>query len=545
MKFKDRNEQLKASLNSMPASKKSLVASSKIPEPDTVNRQGHKAYKVEDTLLLVSMLNTLKLEPQYYRSDSKQMSELQDLIEKVSLAEGTYFVAQAIVYSRCLGEGMRSVNHLAAALLAPLISGEPWAKRFYSFWNKKDKKGGCIYRPDDMEEIKDAFSTINNHTLTNAMKKGFAEAIQNLDAYSVFKYKKAIINISNLVHPNIGKCKGMIEVEGKNMVAVDALMKGVNISADTWEVAQSQAGQEIAKAVKENKLTEDEAAELLSKAKNDNWKSLLEDNKLGILAALRNIRNILNGEDYDTVNLLCKLISDKNRILNGKIMPYQIDLAYEVVRSEFNNDLSKLVTKALLTGYESSVPNLAELLTGKNLVILDCSGSMTCSAKDSNTGKSIRSSCLDKAAIIAATIVKSTRADCVVFGSSAKWVNLEIDKLNVFQIADYYSTCSMGCTYLASAFNLIKRENKKYDRIFILSDNECNVGSNKLAYKEYVRGTCDPYIYSIDLAAYGTKPISSDKVGYYFGYGYAMFDDISNKEFNPAKILDKIRAIEL
>ena len=57
------------------------------------------AYSVADELRLLAMLNTLKVEPQFYRSENDTMKELRDLIERVGLKD-PYFVAQAIVWSR-------------------------------------------------------------------------------------------------------------------------------------------------------------------------------------------------------------------------------------------------------------------------------------------------------------------------------------------------------------------------------------------------------------------------------------------------------------
>ena len=37
--------------------------------------------------------------------------------------------------------------------------------------------------------------------------------------------------------------------------------------------------------------------------------------------------------------------------------------------------------------------------------------------------------------------------------------------------------------------------------------------------------------------------MDGDKVNYYFGYGYQMFDDISSNEFNPNMHIEKIRKI--
>ena len=118
--MKVRNLQLKEALGRMttPEIQKEL---DNIPAPDTTNVCGHEAYSLDDELRLIAMLNTLKLEPQFYRSENDTMRELRDLIEKIGLKD-PYFVAQAIVYSRCVGEGMRSINHLAAALVAPFIA---------------------------------------------------------------------------------------------------------------------------------------------------------------------------------------------------------------------------------------------------------------------------------------------------------------------------------------------------------------------------------------------------------------------------------------
>ena len=113
MKMKERNTQLKNALCAMPTKERAKEVVS-IPTEDTVNRQGYAAYSLSDELRLISMLNTLKLDPQFYRSESETMTELRDLIERIG-SKDPYFVAQAIVYSRCMGEGMRSINHLAAA----------------------------------------------------------------------------------------------------------------------------------------------------------------------------------------------------------------------------------------------------------------------------------------------------------------------------------------------------------------------------------------------------------------------------------------------
>ena len=80
-KMKDRNSQLRSSLGAM-ASKETVQAVANIPAENAVNRQGYKAYSLCDELRLISMLNVLKLGPQFYRSEGQTMKELRDLIER-------------------------------------------------------------------------------------------------------------------------------------------------------------------------------------------------------------------------------------------------------------------------------------------------------------------------------------------------------------------------------------------------------------------------------------------------------------------------------
>ena len=547
MKMKERNTQLKNALGAM-ASKETVKAVAAIPKENAKNRQGCAAYSLSDELRLISMLNTIKLEPQFYRSENQTMRELRDLIERIGLKD-PYFVAQAIVYSRCLGEGMRSVNHLAAALLAPFISGKEYAKRFYGLWDKKEKKGGCIYRVDDMSEIKDVYAALNKSTLSNSMKKGFAAVLEAFDTYQLAKYKDTVIDMANLTHPKSALSNAEIVVDGKKMKVIDALMKGITVSADTWEVANSEAGQEVAKAVKTGKLTKAEAEATLANAKNDNWEAMLTEGKLGILAAIRNIRSMLNSPRKEVVDALCKLVSNGQAIRNGKIMPYQIDYAYEVVKKEFSNSADgRRVMEALLKGYEYAVPNLAEALPGRTCVMVDCSGSMNTYCTQAGQRSNIATSAAEKAGLIAATIAKATNADVVRFGSHAEFYSYDPNE-SVFSLGRKIGHDNMGGTSIPSAFELIRNAKRQYDRIILLSDNECNARSYwsgdwvSGAYKKYVHDVANPYVYAVDLAAYGTTPVAGDKVNYYFGYGFAMFEDIASKEFNPSAHIEAIRKI--
>ena len=544
--------------------KPNLVNARNIPTPDTTNQQGYAAYSQDKWLTLLTMLNTLKFEPQYYRSQTQTLKELQALIDNCA-KEDLYLTCQCIVYSRCLGEGMRTISHASSVFIAPYISGQEYSKRFYGLWNKKEQKGGVIFRPDDMAEILAGYIALNGQIqqtvttvngvpvsndvktsgpkLSNAMKKGFKSALESLDTYSLLKYKSNLIDIINLVHPSPKLSRATVEYNGEKVSTIDAIMKGYNVSANTWEVNQGEAGQIVAKAVKEGKLADKEAKEILTQAKADNWKELLDTNKLGILAALRNLRNVLlNNPESSTINKLCDLVSNPALIREGKIMPYQLDLANEIMIAEFNSPYARQISQALAKGYELAIPNLSALIPGQNVIFLDQSGSMGYEIKLLGQKYSSRTSCISKAALIAATIAKATNADIIVFGSSAEYVQYN-PNLDVFTLAKQLSTADMGGTNLATAWKLAQSSGRKYTRTFILSDNECNRGNTYSSYMSYVKNVGHPYVYSVDLAGYGTNCIAGEKVRYYYGYGFSMFDDIAKSEFNAAYHLDKVRKV--
>lgn len=539
--MKERNTQLKQAIGKM-VDAETVKEIQNIPCHDAVNISGRPAYLHNDELRLLMLLNTLKLQPQYYRTETETIQEISKLVERIAI-EDPYFVAQAVVWSRCIGDGMRSVNHLAAALLAPFASGQEWAKRFYSRWDKKAQKGGCIFRLDDMSEIKDVYAALNKGALSNAMKKGFASVIEQSDAYQLSKYRRTVIDIANLSHPDVNKSTAVIN--GDKVLKM--IMEGKTVSADTWEVAQSEAGQEVAKAVREGRLTADKAEQVLTEAKSENWKQLLADKKLGILAAIRNIRNILKvAQTTDVIEMLRDLIGDPEAIRNGKVMPYQIDTAYHAVaESELQNMWKRALMTTLYKVYEASIPNLAAALPGKTCVLVDCSGSMhTPIIKAGCKERHMDTLASRKAGLIAATIAKAVNADIVQFGSTAQ--DLDYDpNTNVFELGSLIGKTNMGGTDIARAISFLESKSESYDRIIILSDYECNHGSCvKKAYEQYIRKHGSPYVYCIDLAAYGTTQFKNDgKVNYYVGFGYRMFDDIASSEFDPQKHIEEVRKV--
>lgn len=521
-KKEERAKLLRDSIGKMARSKEAVVETNVIPEPTHNMVGGGIGYKLEDKLHLLTILNTYMLQDTYYKSATDFLSEFSELISKIALSDPE-FVAKAIVYSRCHASGLRTINQVASVLALPFLSGTSYAKLLYSSFDKKNKKGGMIYRPDDMKAILDTYKTLGGKgVMPNSMKKAFRKAIEGLDTYSLLKYKKDIIDVANLVHPNPNNSNATVEVDGEKIPTITAIMRGAKVSANTWEVGLSDVGQ----VVKEFDLSDEEKAEALKQGKNAVFSDLLKENKLGYLAAIRNINNIVNNDsDGETTKMLANLISDSTMIRKAKIMPQQLANAY--LYGGNNTPIKEALNKAI----EGAMANFKEAITGNVAVVLDVSGSMGGVRKE--------------AAFITAILYQALgTSDFYTFAHYADMVKpLYYDFEMLYKtILGYFTGCG---TNLQSALDMIRKSGKKYDRIIIISDNEANRGNCVDSYKKLISQINSPKIYSIDLAGYGetSLPIQG-KIRLYFGKTFTVFDDMIRDEFNPTSHIEEVSKIQ-
>ena len=364
--MKEKLELFKSQLGKTTESKESYEESLKVPEPTHTLLSGTLGYKMEDKLYLLNILNTYMITDKFYKSKEEFIVEFRNLIEKIA-NEDPEFVVKALIYSRCLGSGLRTITQLGAVLALPFIVKTPLAYKLFKPFNKKKGTGGMIYRPDDMKSLHILYKELGGKgVMPNSMKKGFRECIESYDTYSLLKYKNNIIDIANIVHPNPKNSTAIVEVDGEKISTLNAIMTGKNVLAETWETGLS----EIGNAVKDLDLNNEEKEIKLKEGKNMIFNELLSSNKLGYLAAIRNIRNIINNDlTGDTINKLSELIKEDSKIKEAKIMPYQLVNAYLHCESE-------QVKGSLDYAIEKSMSNFKEAITGKVDVLLDISGSM-------------------------------------------------------------------------------------------------------------------------------------------------------------------------
>lgn len=475
----------------------------------TENLAGGEAYWQSPELELVSILLTSFANDQFYRSADDTFERLKQLVTKCDKR----FVAQAAIFARTK-YGMRSITHCVASELAKYIGGEKWAKNFYE---------AIVYRPDDMMEIL-SYHTEKNGKVPNAIKKGFAKAFDKFTKYQLAKYRGEgkgfkLVDVVNLVHP--------VPVEG-NKEAIDALVKGNLKSFDTWETELTKAGQ--------NATNEDEKADF----KKEVWIKLVREKKIGYLALLRNLRNIME-QAPEVLNEALVSLTDRNFIKRSLIFPFQYLTAYKQFAA-INSKESRLITQALSNAVDISCDNIKSLnFEGNTLIAVDNSGSM-----DNPVAKSPHMKMSELGSLFGIVLGKAINADIMEFGDNARYIPYGLQEHSMNFAADFSGKNKVG--HGTNFHSIFPKADKHYSRILIFSDLQGWAGYHtpESAFKAYRKQyDANPFIYSFDLAGYGTMQFPESKVFCVAGFSDKIFNTMALLETDKKALINEIKKIEL
>ena len=475
----------------------------------THNLAGGIAYKESPELELVSLLLTSFGQDKFYESASESFERLKNLLHQVD----PEFAAKAAIYAR-REFGMRSITHVLASELARIISGKPFARRFYN---------QVIDRLDDMTEIMAyhisridvagaEISTQKMHQLSSAMKTGFRQAFSRFDSYQLAKYKSAkksvkLIDMVNLLHPSPSE---------KNGNAFELLLKGQLKSTKTSTAEMTAIGQRA-------DITEEQRNQL----KAESWLTRIVERQIGYFDLLKNLRNIIQ-QAPEAVDEACKMLTQPNLIHKSRILPFRYLTAYEEIQKH-SEEKARAVLVALTQAVDISAENVPRF-DGKTCVILDCSGSMQ--------GKSHQIGSL-----FAASLIKANHCDLVFFGSQATHVQYNpMDSVTSLARA---MPCSFGGTDFGSAFKILQHP---YDRIIILSDMQGwqNDYALKPSFAEYKRRfNIDPQLWSFDLAGHGTLQFPERNIYCIAGFSEKIFELMKKLCEDRHAMINEINSIQL
>ncbi len=469
------------------------------------NLAGGQAFTQSPELELVSVMLNSFVAQQFYRSADDTLIRLKQLLPLVNIE----FAAKLGIYARRVF-GMRSISHALAAELAPYLSKQPFARSFYA---------KIVKRPDDMTEILAYYQNVlEQPKLSGAMKAGFAKAFDQFDGYHLGKYRgegKAtkLVDVVNLVHP-----KGT----DRNAEALKMLVDGTLRQTGTWEDKLVEIGQ--------SKQTDEEKAS----AREAVWTDLLNEGKLGYLALVRNLRNIIE-QAPKAIDKACAELTNEEKVRKSLIMPFQLITAYKQLVGD--DACSRTVRKALDAAIDLACYNVPDL--ANTLVVIDNSGSMS-----SPVASSQHIQCTEAGAAFGIILAKRSNADIMEFGDRSRYVPYDLDQSVLNFASEFGRNNQVGHgTNFHSIFETAK---KAYDRIVIFSDMQGWIGYHtpEMSAKEYRKRTgASPFIYSFDLRGLGTMQFPESKVFALAGFSGEIFNVMSKLEADKDALANEIKAV--
>ncbi len=494
------------------------------------NYEGAKAFSLDNRTELYSAVVTTSLSDKFYESGNKRPERLRELI----LQNDPAFVARLAIYARSKMY-MRSVPLVLAVELAKSQSGNNLVSKAVK---------GVVLRADEITELLAYYQLANERKATKKLNKlskqlqhGLAIAFNRFDEYQFAKYNRAAeVKLKDalfLVHP---KAESETQQALFNKIAKDELEVPY-----TWETELSALGQK--------KFTSEKEKQAAFRAK---WEELITSGKLGYMALMRNLRNIIEANvSAEVVAEACATLSNAVAVANSKQLPFRFLAAYREIKL-LKSELAPMVLDALEKAAVQSAVNIRGF--GKEtsvLIACDVSGSMQkpISAKSKIMNYDI--------GLMLAMLLQSRceRVQTGMFGD--KWKIINVSRTNILANVQEFYKREGEVGYATNGFlvlkDLIDRE-KVVDKIMMFTD--CQLWNNQQVdfmgntmsalWKRYKQMAPNARLYLFDLAGYGTTPVDvrADGVHLIAGWSDKIFDVLSALE-DGERALTEIEKIEL
>jgi 60 kDa SS-A/Ro ribonucleoprotein len=522
----------------------------------TTNHVGAKAFKMTPEMALYSAVATSTLSDSYYEKAGEHLTRLQTLIGQ----NDPEFVAKLAVYAR-EQMYMRSVPLVLAIELAKNSTGNNLVSRTLT---------RTIQRADELTEALAFYQVSNERTsgakklnrLSKQVQKGLAGAFNKFDEYQFAKYnrKDTTVKLRDalfLVHPKA--------INGDKQAIFDKIATDTLATPYTWEVELSVLGQQ--KFEDPNQRAQAFAAK---------WEDLVMSNKLGYMAILRNLRNILTDGSDAAFEVALETIEDKHKVLKSKQLPFRFLSAYAEIEKlktadnsvensdikQNKSDLTK-ITKALQAIEKAviySVDNLPNI-GGKTLILSDNSGSMRGDAGGASLVSAMSKRTTADIANLFAALYHAKASDTMIGLFGDRLVTPKIDAqstvFDTFKILDTAAqTCGPGTeTGIFTMLEQLIKEKIMVDRIVIFSDCQIGKGCNwydtnnrrandfDALFQKYKAINPQVMTYSINLKGYDTT-VFNENVMTVSGWSDKIFTMIAALE-KGSSVVEEIMNIEL
>lgn len=484
-----------------------------------INHEGAKAYVMTPAEELYSAVVTTGLSSITYEKGNDRLERIQSLIQK----NDPEFVAKLAVYAR-KDMHLRSIPLVLATELAKETSGTDLVSKTVN---------GVVQRADEITELLAYYQLANERTetkklnkLSKQIQKGLAKSFNKFDEYQFAKYnRKGDVTLKDalfLVHP---KAKDETQQTIFSKIVHDTLE-----TPYTWEVELSVLGQKKFENETERK-----------QAFKSKWEELIFSNKLGYMATLRNLRNILEAEVApESMSKVCHYLSDERAVQNSKQLPFRFLAAYRELKNIDSPYLSSVWT-ALEEAIQASAQNIKGFGFNTSVVIAaDVSGSMQ---KPVSPKSKIL---LYDIGLLMSMILQSRCPNVVtgIFGD--RWLRVPMPKQGILNNVDAFYKREGEVGYSTNGYlvieDLIKRK-EIVDKVMLFTDTQM-YDSNRTGisfentWNRYKIIAPNAKLYIFDLAGYGRQPIDIKRNDVYLiaGWSDKIFDVLNALEDQKSAI---------
>ena len=494
-----------------------------------LNKEGVKAYAMTPEMELYTAVVTCALSDKFYESKDDRMERIASLIRQVD----PEFVAKLAVYTRTQ-MNLRSIPMFLIVELAKTHNGDSLVKRTIE---------KTVLRADEIMELLMCYQLRNAEgksikklgKLSRQVQEGLKSAFNRFDEYQFAKYDRSNLEVKLkdalfLVHPKAAS--------PEQQAIFDKIVAGTLQTPYTWETQLSELGQK-------HFSTKEEKEAALGAL----WEELIDSGKLGYMALLRNLRNIIQAKvSRAHIEKVATMISDPEKVVKSKQMPFRFLAAYKELMG-LKSSFTSLMLAALENAVKASVVNLKGFgIDTDVLVAADVSGSMfhTVSAKSSVM--------LYDIGILLSMLLKSKCKSVVsgMFGNTWKVLNLPVENILANTIEMKRREGEVG--YSTNGHTVIEyllENDIKMDKVMIFTDLQMwDSGFHRLniekSWDEYRKKYPEAKLYLFDLNGYGQTPIRQTKKNVHLiaGWSEKIFDVLDAIE-NGEDALAVIKQIEI
>jgi len=476
------------------------------------NYEGANAYAMTPELELYSAVVTASLSDTFYEKQDERTNRIAKLVKKVS----PEFVARLAVYTRTV-MNLRSVPLLLLVELAKVHNGDDLVARAVE---------KTVLRADEIMELLMCYQWRNPSTdprkklgkLSRQIQNGLQRAFNRFDEYQFAKYDRDNLEVKLrdalfLVHP---KAK-----DEEQQALFDKIVNGQLETPYTWETELSALGQQ-----------QFESDELKREAFRQKWEELVNSGKMGYMALMRNLRNMLQADiSLLEMQKVANRLADAQQVAKSKQLPFRYLSAYREIEK-----VDSVHTATLMNALEAAVKASASNIEGfdentRVLLASDVSGSMWSSISLKSTVRHF------DIGLLLSMLLRNRCKQVVagIFGDTWRVVNMPNDNILVAtrQLERLANTVGFS-TNGYKVIDWLINQKKEMDKVMMFTDMQMwdSTWSDKAiedSWHRYKQMAPDAKLYLFDLAGYGQLPLRIAEPDVYLiaGWSDRVFDVLS------------------